>query len=271
MSENQRFDEDSLPPETGEVARKAMGVLDGEGIPFLVSGAYAYAYYTGVERHTKDFDICVKADDIDRALEALEGEGFRTEVPSPVWLAKARIDDQLVDLVFNSGHGQHPVDESWFRRARQCDILERTAMVVPVEELICSKAFIMERERFDGADVAHLLRCGAEQMDWDHLLAIFGEHWHVLLSHLVLYQYIYPAHRDRVPEDLLAELSERFLNEREEPPPDEDVCRGTMLSRSRYLVDIDRWGGTDGRVDPHGALSPEQARRLSPRGPDGAD
>ena len=33
------------------------------------------------------------------------------------------------------------------------------ALVVPAEEMIWSKAFIQERERFDGADIHHLLRC----------------------------------------------------------------------------------------------------------------
>jgi len=266
MSPEDRIDEASLPEATADVARQAMEVFDREAIPFLVSGAYAYAFYTGVERHTKDFDVCVKAADIDRALAALETAGFNTEVSSRVWLAKAHLDSQMVDLVFNSGHAEHPVDETWFERAGEVEILDRRAMVAPVEELIRSKAFIMERERFDGGDVSHLLRCQADQIDWKHLLEIFGEHWHVLFSHLVLYQYIYPAERDRVPEWLLRELTDRLMDERTEEPPDEDVCRGTMLSRTQYLVDIDRWGCTDGRVEPHGSLSKEQADRLSPRG-----
>ena len=34
--------------------------------------------------------------------------------------------------------------------------------LIPAEEMIWSKAFIMERERYDGADVAHILRACAE-------------------------------------------------------------------------------------------------------------
>ena len=30
-------------------------------MPFLVGGAYAFARYTGIERHTKDFDVFVRA------------------------------------------------------------------------------------------------------------------------------------------------------------------------------------------------------------------
>ena len=38
--------------------------------PFLVGGAYAFARYTGIERHTKDFDVFVRPRDFDRALDA---------------------------------------------------------------------------------------------------------------------------------------------------------------------------------------------------------
>ena len=35
------------------------------------------------------------------------------------------------------------------------------------EETLWSKAFVMERERYDGADVAHLILAHGERLDWD--------------------------------------------------------------------------------------------------------
>jgi hypothetical protein len=32
-------------------------------------------------------------------------------------------------------------------------------------------------------------------------------------------------------------------------PPAERVCRGTLLSRTQYVVDVERWGYADGRLD----------------------
>ncbi len=40
--------------------RKAIHVLHGANVPFMMGGAYALAQYTGVIRHTKDFDIFVR-------------------------------------------------------------------------------------------------------------------------------------------------------------------------------------------------------------------
>ena len=44
-------------------------------------------------------------------------------------------------------------------------------LLAPPEEMIWSKAFVCERERYDGADVNHLLRACGRQMDWQRLLA----------------------------------------------------------------------------------------------------
>ena len=64
--------------------------------------------------------------------------------------------------------------------------------LMPIEEMIWSKAFLMERERFDGADVLHLVRARQKEINWPRLLSRFGEHWRVLLAHLVLFPYVYP-------------------------------------------------------------------------------
>ena len=51
----------------------------------------------------------------------------------------------------------------------------------------------MERERYDGADVAHIILAYGDRMDWRRLIDRFGRYWRVLLSHLVLYGFIYPS------------------------------------------------------------------------------
>jgi hypothetical protein len=121
--------------------------------------------------------------------------------------------------------------------------------------MIWSKAFIMERERFDGADVLHLIRARQMDIDWPRLVRRFGEYWRVLLSHLVLFQFVYP--NDRAPHTVIDELLERARNE---PKADESirVCRGPLLSRAQYLVDVDRWNYVDAREVPLGTMTPEE-------------
>ena len=113
----------------------------------------------------------------------------------------------------------------------------------------------MERERFDGADVAHLIRSRAESLDWARLLRRFGEHRRVLFAHLVLFGYIYPAERTRVPDWVLDELMREVKIEQTAAPDDGHPCRGPFLSRAQYLADVQRWGYRDMRLEPEGPLS----------------
>ena len=83
--------------------------------------------------------------------------------------------------------------------AIEADVLGMPVKIAPVEELLWQKSFVMERERYDGADVAHILRSCAESLDWDRVLRRFDPYWQLLLSYLVLFSFIYPSERHRIP------------------------------------------------------------------------
>jgi len=250
---------DQLPQETLDFYRRSMTTLDDAGVPFLVGGAYAFERYTGIARHTKDFDIFVHPRDVDRVLSSLAADGCETDVPFPHWLGKARCGENFVDVIFSSGNGVAAVDDDWFRHSVEARVFEHPVRLIPPEEMIWSKAFIMERERFDGADVTHILRASAERIDWPRLVARFGDYWRVLMTHLVMFGFIYPGERHRIPPGVLSELSTRLQRELGAPESDERVCRGTILSRAQYLVDVERWGYADPRLAPHGNMTEREA------------
>jgi Uncharacterised nucleotidyltransferase len=230
-------------------------------IPFLIGGAYALAPLTGIVRHTKDLDVFAKPADLDQALRALESAGYRTERTFPHWLAKAfDTEDEhalFVDLIYRSGNGVAEVDDGWFGNALESEVLGIPVKLIPAEESVWSKAFVMERERFDGADVAHLIQAFGPDLDWDRLLERFGPHWRVLMAHLVLFGFIFPSQRDRIPARVLHELTNRLRMEIESTAPSTPVCQGTLLSRAQYLVDLDRSELEDARLEPGGAMTTE--------------
>jgi hypothetical protein len=131
-------------------------------------------------------------------------------------------------------------------------------LLCPPEEVVWSKAFIMERERFDGADINHLLHACMCSLDWDRLLRRFGPHWRLLLTHLILFGYVYPAEVGKIPQGIMQVLMDRLRLEQSAPPPRERVCQGTLLSRAQYLIDIEEWGYRDARLTPQGPMSPEE-------------
>jgi hypothetical protein len=144
------------------------------------------------------------------------------------------------------------VDDLWFAHAQPARVLGRSVRACPAEEILWSKAFVQERERYDGADVMHLLRACARTLDWDRLLMRFGRHWRVLLAHLLLFGFVYPADSARIPAGVMELLLGRLHEEIAAGVADGDgLCQGTLLSRLQYLVDVRRWGYGDARtIDP---------------------
>ncbi len=238
--------------------RQAIDVLDAAGVPVLVGGAYAFSQYTGIERHTKDFDLFLKRDDVERAMEAFRAQGFEPEMRFEHWLGKVYGPGELfVDLIFSSGNGIAEVDDLWFEFATPGRVFDRGVRLCPPEEMIWSKAFIQERERFDGADVAHIFKARADRMDWSRLIARFGQNWRVLYSHLVLFGYIYPDNRAQVPSWVMTELHTRLIEETTTAVPVDRVCNGPVLSRQQYLPDLAD-GYEDARLAPVGNMTEEQ-------------
>jgi hypothetical protein len=245
----------TLPEEKLRFYRRTLETLNLAEVPFLVAGAFALNDHTGIHRRTKDFDLFVRGEDEDRVLAVLAAAGCRIERLAPHWLSKAWCGDDFVDIIHSSGNAVAQVDDRWFAHASPAEILGVPVRLCPAEEMIWSKAFIMERERYDGADVAHLLHDCSDTLDWARLLERFGDHWRVLLAHLVLFAFVYPQRRAAVPEWVMEELLERLRREQAAPPPELKVCRGTLLSRTQFVVDVEERGYRDGRLPPQGNMS----------------
>jgi len=252
---------DDLHPRLYSFYRTALQALQASQVPFLVGGAYALATYTGIVRHTKDFDIFTRPEDCEHALRVLSEVGCRTEITDARWLAKAFSGEDFIDVIFSSGNAIAAVDDLWFEHALEAKILGLSLQLCPPEETIWSKSFVMERERYDGADVAHLLHASGDRLDWHRLLDRFGSHWRVLLSHLILFGFIYPSERGRIPPSVMDALLDRLRCEMHQLPSTEQLCQGTLLSRAQYATDVDHWGYQDARLLPLGDKTAPEAVR----------
>jgi hypothetical protein len=223
------------------------GVLDGllrADVPFAVSGGFAFHHHTGIWRTTKDLDLVLPPRAVAGAFGVLVEEGFETYVQDPVWLAKARRRDYFVDLITGVGNATLTVDQTWIDRAVEDVILDIRCKVLPVEEMIASKLFVTRRERFDGADIAHLLRARAGSLDWERLLSLTDPHWEMLYWSLVFFAYIYPARTSSVPAVVWRDLNERFR--RSVATPDSPGSfRGTLIDPKMFAIDVNEWGERD--------------------------
>lgn len=247
-----------LDRETVQFYRRAMRILNDAGIPFLVGGSYALTTHTQMPRRTKDLDLFVLPEDIALVLETFAVAGYRSEMVYPHWLGKIHCGEDFVDVIFNSGNGLCRVDEQWFEHALNGVVLDMHVKLCPLEETVWQKSFIMERHRYDGADVAHLIRAGGTRLDWQRLIKRFGDHWRVLLSHLVLYGFIYPADEALVPAWVREELLLRYQREAGHSLASNRLCGGTFLSSLQYRGDLEQEGLQDARLKPNGNMSVEE-------------
>jgi len=73
---------------------------------------------------------------------------------------------------------------------------------------------------------------------------------------VVFFGFVYPSERHRIPNALMTELMTR-MQTGDTQQNGTRLCRGTLVSRAQYLIDIGRYGYTDARLTPHGNMTPE--------------
>ena len=221
---------------------KALRLLKDSGADFLLGGAFAVFHYTGVYRDTKDLDVFCKAESCPVILKFFAARGYRVEQTDIRWLAKIYEGAYFIDLIFDTPNNICRVDDSWFQRAVEATLMGVPVQYVGPEEMIWCKAYVQNRLRYDGADIQHILLRYGKKLDWEHLLSRLNQHWHLLLSILVLFQFIYPAdYRGILPEWLFTELLTRARAQYELPEVVRPVCLGPLIDQHQYVTDLEEW------------------------------
>jgi predicted nucleotidyltransferase len=216
--------------------------LHNESVNFMIGGGFAMLHYTGILRDKKDLDIFCKASQYPKILKILADKGYKTELTDVRWLAKIFNNKDYIDIIFDTVNNICTVDDSWFERAQSGTVQGMPVKFIPLEELIWCKIYVQNRERYDGADVNHLMLKQGHQLDWNHLLVRLDRHWHLLLTQILLFQFVYPAdYHQIIPRWIFDTLIERAQEQYEIPPAVEKVCRGPIIDQTQYEIDIKEW------------------------------
>lgn len=233
-----------FPEDQKSLFQEVLIAMNEHQVPYAVSGAFALHQHTGISRFTKDLDLFLTKEDVEPALELLSQHNYECEVRDPVWLSKAHRDEFYVDLITGMSSGVIAVDRSWIDRARPAMVLGVETRVLAPEELIASKLFVTRRERFDGADIAHVIYGTKGQLEWQRILAIVGEHWEIFLWALILFRYVYPAQSNYVPFELWQDLLTRYMTLVSKNDP-KARFRGSLIDENMFAIDVKEWGMDD--------------------------
>jgi hypothetical protein len=231
---------------TGEVVtdgskdfyRESLSLLTKSNIPFLIGGGFAFRHYTNIHRDTKDLDIFCKASYAFQILKFLSQHGFKTEITDARWIAKAYKGDFYIDIIFNTVNNICPVNDRWYEHSHQGDLLGSTVSFISPEDLIWCKIYVQSRDRYDAADINHIILLRGKEIKWEQLKRHMDQHWHLLLAQFLNYQFVYPSERDNIPKWLFDELLKRASEQYDLPASFDKVCLGPIIDQYQYDVDI---------------------------------
>ena len=222
--------------------KEAIEILHKSGVDFMLGGGFAMFHYTGIYRDTKDLDVFCKSNDYPKMMKIFSDHGYKTELHDVRWLAKVFKGDYFIDIIFDTVNHICTVDNSWFENASEGYFVDSKVKFVGAEELLWCKTYVQNRERFDGADVNHLMLKQGKTMDWEKVLYRLDQHWHLLLAEIIMFQFVYPAdYHDIIPKWLFDELMKRAKEQYDLPAAVQRVCRGPIIDNTQYSVDVKNW------------------------------
>ena len=147
-----------------ESLKGVAAALRDADVPFLLGGGLA-AWAWGGPATGHDLDLMVKPEDADRALDALEAAGMRTEKPPEGWLHKAWAGDILIDLIFRPVG--RDVDDEMFERAGEFEVNAVPMKVMALEDVLVTKLLALDEHELDYERHLEFARSLRERIDWD--------------------------------------------------------------------------------------------------------
>jgi hypothetical protein len=211
---------DAISSGEWRIYRSAIRALRNEGIEFLVGGGFARAAFTGHWRDTKDIDFYVRPQDRQRAALALTKAGFADyfkKLPyDRAWIYRSYRRNVIVDIIWAMANQRAQVDDAWFQHASKLTIRGERVSMVPPEELLWCKLYIIQRDRCDWTDIFNLVHEHGPQMDWPRLIRRVGEDVPLLRAMLTVYGWLCPADFKKLPPFLPRRLkaAERTMRSR---------------------------------------------------------
>ncbi|GFO70384.1 hypothetical protein GMLC_39630 [Geomonas limicola] len=200
---------DLVPPEQWAVYAGFMAEAVKSDIPFAVGGGLAISAYTGCARNTKDLDLFILEKDSQHAIQITKALGLEEylEVPyDPTWSYRSSRGGYILDFLWRMLNGRSSVTPHWLSAGWELEVRGVRFRLLPVEELIWSKLYIVRRDRSDWPDLLSLLYRHGPELDWEHLLADLEADTLVLGGVVNLFRWLCPGVANRFPELVWARL-----------------------------------------------------------------
>jgi hypothetical protein len=192
--------------EEWEVYQSAVAAVRAAGIRFMIGGAFGLAAYTGRWRNTKDLDFFVLPEDRELTIQTLLDLGFTDFYPTLAydrgWIYRAIKSGVLVDVIWSTPNRRTEVNAQWHANAPQIRLRSEVVSVIPPEELLWIKLYVLQRDRCDWPDVINLAYATAETLDWARVEDRIADDLPLLLGFISVFAWLCPDRIHAIPAGL---------------------------------------------------------------------
>ena len=195
--------ENLIPPEHWSVYACVLDRACNENVPFALGGGLALGYYTGHLRRSKDLDIYIRPEDRETMVRIMTGCKLKDFHPvqsyDPAWIYRGHRGDVIVDAIWAMANKRTVVDDRWIDSGPLIQLCGQSFRVIPAEELIWSKLYVLQRDRCDWPDIFNLVYATGPHLDWEHLFARVAEDRPLLKGILSIFSWLCPGRALALP------------------------------------------------------------------------
>ena len=173
-------------------------------MPFAIGGGIAVGVYVPYRMSTKDVDIYVKPSDRQTMigiLSACDLKDYYEIHPYERHRIYRAYDGAgtIVDVMWGMPNRRAMVDDGWLTHGPEIDLYGVRVRVLPPEELIWAKLYVLQRDRSDWPDILNVLYSTTSSLDWDRLIDHVGDDAPLLDALIAVFRWICPGKAALIP------------------------------------------------------------------------
>jgi hypothetical protein len=229
--------ENLIPAEHWAVYKCVLDRLAEEQLPFALGGGLALGVYTEKFRRSKDLDIYIVPEHREQVIRVMSECGLDDYFPVKEyvrhWIYRGHRDDVIVDAIWAMANQRAQVDSRWIDGGPMVQMFGQEFHVIPPEELLWSKLYVMQRDRCDWPDIMNLVYAAGPTLDWNHLLRRVAEDRPLLKGVLSVFSWLSPQRAAGIPSRVWEQLG--LAVPKPETDPEGRPARKDLLDTRPWL------------------------------------
>lgn len=202
---------DRIPDAEWQVYQPLLADALDHGLEFAVGGGIAFSHYARRWRNTKDLDLYVYPKDRALFIELVTRHGFvdlyETASYDRTWIYRSQKPPVIIDIMWEMANHRTQNDTGWLARGDVVLVRGIPLRMLPPEELLWAKLYVLQRDRSDWTDLLNVIYGSGGRIDWDYLLRRVRPDERLIGALLNIYAWLCPGAARELNPELWQKLS----------------------------------------------------------------